>query len=123
EPVIRIVFYFAWSATLLSAVPLAGSWRAPRGTVWFVVMAMGATATIAQLALTRAYAHAPASQVGPFIYSSVVFAGGLDWMFFRKLPDAFTVAGGLLVAGAGILSLRLSPPRARAETAGPPSTA
>jgi drug/metabolite transporter (DMT)-like permease len=123
EPVIRIVFYFAWSATLLSAVPLVGSWRAPQGTAWYVVMAMGATATMAQLALTRAYAHAPASQVGPFIYSSVVFAGGLDWLFFRKLPDAFTVAGGLLVAGAGILSLRLSPSRARVETTGPPRTA
>ncbi len=119
EPVIRIVFYFAATASLLSALPLPWAWRAPQGTVWLPVVAMGVTATAGQLALTRAYAHAPAAQVGPFIYSSVVFAAGLDWLFWRKLPDAFTVAGGLLVAGAGILSLRLSPAKAAEETPGP----
>jgi drug/metabolite transporter (DMT)-like permease len=119
EPVTRIVFYFAWTASLIAAVPLVGTWRAPAGAVWYAVVAMGVTATLAQLALTRAYAHAPASQVGPFIYSSVVFAGLLDWLLFHKLPDAFTVAGGVLVAGAGILSLRLSPARPPADTVGP----
>jgi drug/metabolite transporter (DMT)-like permease len=119
EPVARIVFYFAASATVLSSLPLAGSWRAPEGSLWLVVLAMGATATAGQLALTRAYAHAPASQVGPFIYSAVVFAGALDWLVWRRLPDAFSIAGAVLVAGAGILSLRLSPARAGAETPGP----
>jgi drug/metabolite transporter (DMT)-like permease len=119
EPVPRIVFYFAITATALSAIPAAGSWRTPHGSLWLVVIAMGATATVAQLAMTRAYAHAPAAQVGPFIYSAVVFAAGLDWLFWRTLPDAFTVAGGLLVAGAGILSLRLNPAKAAVETPGP----
>lgn len=119
EPVARIVFYFAASATVLSALPLAGTWRTPQGAVWWAVIAMGATATAGQLALTRAYAHAPAAQVGPFIYSSVAFAGALDWLFWDKLPDAFTLAGSVLVGGAGILSLRLSPARAAVETPGP----
>jgi drug/metabolite transporter (DMT)-like permease len=119
EPVPRIVFYFAITATALSALPAAGAWRMPQGNVWWAVAAMGATATIAQLAMTRAYAHAPAAQVGPFIYSAVVFAAALDWLFWRKLPDAYTVAGGLLVAGAGILSLRLNPAKAAVETPGP----
>jgi drug/metabolite transporter (DMT)-like permease len=119
EPVARIVFYFAITATLLSAAPAAGDWRTPQGTVWAAVIAMGVTATMGQLAMTRAYAHAPAAQVGPFIYSAVVFAAGLDWLFWRKLPDWYTVAGGLLVAGAGILSLRLNPAKAAVETPGP----
>ncbi|HUG53757.1 MAG TPA: DMT family transporter [Vicinamibacteria bacterium] len=120
EPVPRIVFYFAVTATLISAVPLPATWRTPAGPeAWWAVIACGVAATFAQLAMTRAYAHAPAAQVGPFIYSSVVFAGLLDWVFWRRLPDAFTVAGGLLVAGAGILSLRLNPSRAEVETPGP----
>jgi len=119
EPVARIVFYFAISATLLSALPAAAHWRTPQGSLWWAVLAMGATATAGQLALTRAYAHAPASQVGPFIYSAVVFAGVLDWLFWRRLPDAFSIAGTILVGGAGMLSLRLSPARAAAETPGP----
>jgi drug/metabolite transporter (DMT)-like permease len=116
EPVRRIVFYFAIIATFLSALPTAVSWRMPHGLVWLAAAAMGLTATLGQLAMTRAYAHAPASQVGPFIYSSVVFAAGLDWLFWRKLPDAFTVAGGVLVVAAGILSLRLNPAEAEVET-------
>jgi drug/metabolite transporter (DMT)-like permease len=119
EPVARIVFYFAITATFLSAFPAAGSWRTPQGTVWVAVIAMGLTATLGQLAMTRAYAHAPAAQVGPFIYSAVVFAAALDWLLWRKLPDRYTVAGGLLVAGAGILSLRLNPSKAAVETPGP----
>jgi drug/metabolite transporter (DMT)-like permease len=119
EPVARIVFYFAITATLLSAFPAAVSWTTPRGMVWWAALAMGAAATGGQLTMTRAYAHAPASRVGPFVYSAVVFAAALDWLFWRKLPDAFTVAGGVLVAGAGILSLRLNPAEAEIETPGP----
>jgi len=119
EPVARIVFYFAITATLLSAFPAAVSWTIPKGAVWWAALAMGAAATGGQLAMTRAYAHAPASRVGPFVYSAVVFAAALDWLFWRKLPDAFTVAGGVLVAGAGILSLRLNPAEAEIETPGP----
>ena len=116
EPVPRIVFYFAVIATALSALPTAASWQTPHGFVWLAAAAMGLTATLGQLAMTRAYTHAPASQVGPFVYSSVVFAAGLDWLFWRKLPDAFTVAGGALVVAAGILSLRLNPAEAEVET-------
>jgi drug/metabolite transporter (DMT)-like permease len=119
EPVARIVFYFAASATVLSALPLAGSWRTPTGSLWLVVLALGATATAGQLAMTRAYAHAPAAQVGPFIYSAVVFAGALDWLVWGRLPDASAVAGSVLVCAAGILSLRLTPGQAAEETPGP----
>jgi drug/metabolite transporter (DMT)-like permease len=119
EPVPRIVFYFAITATVLCAFPAAVSWRTPQGLEWLAAAAMGVTATAGQLAMTRAYAHAPAAQVGPFIYSAVVFAAALDWVFWRRLPDAFTVAGGVLVAGAGILSLRLNPAQAEVETPGP----
>lgn len=121
EPVTRIVFYFAVGATLVSAIPAAATWQTPRGTsVWLAVAAMGITATAAQICLTRAYSHAPAAQVGPFIYSSVVFAGLLDWMLWARLPDGATVVGSLLVAVAGILALRRRP---TAQTEPPPEPA
>jgi drug/metabolite transporter (DMT)-like permease len=58
--------------------------------------------------LTRAYAHAPAAQVGPFIYASVPFAALLDGIVLGGWPDAWSVVGAVLVAGAGILTLRRS---------------
>jgi drug/metabolite transporter (DMT)-like permease len=78
------------------------------------LLALGVCATLAQLFMTRAYAHAPAAQVGPFVYSAVVFAGVFDWVLFARLPDALTLAGAALVCGAGIVTLRLGAGRAPA---------
>jgi drug/metabolite transporter (DMT)-like permease len=107
EPVTRIVFYFGVIATAVSAVPLVPAWITPRPRDLAVLAALAVCATAAQLAMTRAYAHAPAAWVGPFIYSSVVFAGALDWAVWGRLPDALSLAGTLVVGAAGILALRL----------------
>jgi drug/metabolite transporter (DMT)-like permease len=109
EPVERIVFYFGVIATAVSAAPLAREWRAPPATMWALLAGLGIVATAAQLTLTRAYSHAPATRVGPFIYSAVVFAALLDWLFWGMLPDRLSLAGALLVGTAGVLALRVHP--------------
>jgi drug/metabolite transporter (DMT)-like permease len=106
EPVARIVFYFAVISTAVSAVPVVSAWTTPKGGLWIVLVALGVLATVAQLVMTQAYAHAPAAQVGPFIYSSVVFAGLMDWWLWGRLPDLPFVVGAALVCAAGILALR-----------------
>jgi len=106
EPVTRIVFYFAVISTVVSALPLVSTWTTPEPGLWAVLAALGLLATLAQLFLTQAYSHAPAAQVGPFIYSAVVFAGLMDWWFWGRLPDAPFAVGAILVCAAGILALR-----------------
>jgi drug/metabolite transporter (DMT)-like permease len=116
EPVTRIVFYFGLVSTLVSAVPLlyAGDWPPPK--LFGLLIGLGLCATLGQLLLTRAYSYAPAAQVGPFIYSSVVFAGLFDWIFWQALPDLWFVAGGVLVVVAGVLTLRARPAPLASET-------
>jgi drug/metabolite transporter (DMT)-like permease len=113
EPLVRIIFYFALVSTLLSAVPAALSWRTPRGEEWWLLLAIGGCGSIGQFLLTAAYARAPAARVGPFIYTSVVFAGLLEWALWKSIPDALSFAGMIVVAGAGVLALRIGaePPR------------
>jgi len=106
EPPERIVFYFAVVATAVSALPLARTWTTPPAALWGILALMGVLATLGQLMLTRAYSLAPAVQVGPFIYTSVVFAGLLDAGLWGQWPDAFFMAGAGLVCLAGILALR-----------------
>jgi len=106
EPVERVVFYFAVLSTAISAVPAAVAWQTPTVALWPTLLAMGVLATAGQLLLTRAYACAPASRVGPFIYTAVVFAGALDWMFRGVVPDALSLCGATLVMTAGIMALR-----------------
>jgi len=119
EPIIRIVFYFALISTVVSGLPLIAARTTPAPALWPVLIALGILATLGQIFLTRAYAHAPAAQVGPFIYTTVVFAGLLDWLVFgrRALPDAAFVVGAVLVCAAGILALRST----RSATTAPPA--
>jgi drug/metabolite transporter (DMT)-like permease len=113
EPVTRIVFYFGLIASCVSALPLVTVWRTPSRPLLAVLLTMGAFATAGQLCLTRAYSCAAAARVGPFLYSGVVFAGVLDFAFWRTMPDRMFVAGALLVSTAAILALHLRAPASR----------
>jgi drug/metabolite transporter (DMT)-like permease len=106
EPAARIVFYFALIGTLGGAPAALAAWRPPSGPMGAILLVMGLLATLGQLEMTRAYASAPAAQVGPFIYVGPVFAGLFDWWIWGVLPDRLFLLGGLLVAVAAILTLR-----------------
>jgi len=107
EPVTRIVFYFGLIASLAAAPAAALTWRTPTPTAWAVLVFMCLLATIGQLTLTRAYVHAPAARIGPFLYAGPVFAGLLDWLVWGRLPHPLFVAGAVLVAVAATLALRI----------------
>lgn len=106
EPATRVVFYFTVISTLVSALPLIWAWTTPAPELWGALIAMGVLASVAQLLMTRAYAHAPAPEVGPFTYSTVVFAAILAWLLWNELPDRLSLIGAGLVALTGILTLR-----------------
>ncbi|HSD29868.1 MAG TPA: DMT family transporter [Vicinamibacteria bacterium] len=107
EPVTRIVFYFGLVASVVAAPPAVWWWKSPSAGTWAVLLLMGLFATVGQLTLTRAYLHAPAASVGPFLYAGPVFAGLLDWLIWGRLPDALFVVGAVVVILAATLALRL----------------
>ena len=104
EPTIRIVFYFTVFGTLISAVPLAWSWRSPKPEIWWLLILMGLLASVGQFLLTKGYSLAPAAQVGPFTYGNVVFATFLGWMFWGEGLDILTWVGAFLICIAGIVT-------------------
>lgn len=116
EPVANIVLYFGLVSSLVSCGPAVASWHAPEAASWLVILGIGASGMAAQLLLTRAYAHAPAAEVGPFIYTSVIFAAFFDWLVFKRLPDGFAFAGAAFVVIAGVTALRNDTSK-RAQTA------
>jgi drug/metabolite transporter (DMT)-like permease len=107
EPVTRIVFYFGLVASVASLLPAVYWWKTPSAAMWAVFLLMGVFATVGQLTLTRAYLHAPAASVGPFLYVGPVFAGLIDWLVWGRLPDTLFVLGAGIVISAAILALRL----------------
>ncbi len=110
EPTTRIVFYFGFISTVISALPLPWVWITPRPALLGLLLVMGVLATTAQLLMTRGYALAPAAQVGPFGYTIVIFAALLGWLLWGEVPDARAAWGALLVMGAGVLALQRSTP-------------
>lgn len=112
EPASRTVFYFALIAAGVSAVPLAWAWQAPTGDQWMLLLALGPLATLGQLCMTRGYAAAPASEVGLFTFSAVLFGAAYGWLFWGELWDWLSLAGAFLVGAAGALVLRGEPHRA-----------
>lgn len=105
EPISRIVFYFALFATVVSAIPLIFTDFSLILSVFLILVAVGFLATLGQIFLTKGYASAPAGIIGPFIYSSVVFAAFLEWLIWGLLPDIYSLIGALLICLGGILTL------------------
>jgi drug/metabolite transporter (DMT)-like permease len=103
------VFHF----TLLSTVGGAAwmlliDFHPPRASDWPLLIGIGATATAAQLALTRAYQRGRTLVVGALAYLTVGFAALLGVVGFGETLPPVAWLGMGLVALAGILAARTS---------------
>ena len=116
EPPERIVFFFAFISSLASAVPLTAVWVTPTSAMLGLFLLLGACATVGQLSMTRAYSHAPASQVGAFAYTIVLFGALFDWIRTGKIPSLLFIVGAILICGSGVLMLRLARPAVKRVT-------
>lgn len=104
EPATRIVFFFTTFSVLFSAIPLLWAWQTPSPLALLAMVGAGMFATFGQLSLTRAYALAPAAQIGSLIYSAVVFSAIWGWLIWDEGLDRFFVIGTLLVATGAFLA-------------------
>lgn len=104
EPTTRIIFYFALFGALISAVPaLSSELYIPNTRQWALLILLGIVGTCGQFCLTQAYRLAPASQVGPFTYSSLLWASLAGWLFWAEIPSIQTLFGGGLIITAGLI--------------------
>ncbi|MFZ0488037.1 MAG: DMT family transporter [Arenicellales bacterium] len=106
EPAYRVVFYFALIGVCVSAVPLAWAWQTPTAREWALLLSLGPLATVGQLLMTRGYAAAPASEVGLFSFSAVLYGAAYGWLFWGELWGWLSLLGAFLVASAGAMMLR-----------------
>ena len=75
----------------------------PQGIEWVYVTAVGVTATISQLLMTKAYEYTKAGIVGTISYSNIVFAVIIGVMLGDPIPDFWTVLGIIFVISSGLL--------------------
>ena len=107
EPEWRTVFYFSLISTLgagvfmlldeLHPLTLANAW---------ILVGIGITATIAQLAMTRAYGTGNTLTIGALSYSTVVFSSLLSLIVWGDALDVLSWIAIAIIICAGVLGIR-----------------
>lgn len=110
EPGMRVVFYFNLIATLASAIwILGGTLHTVSLTDLPLLIAIGASATFAQLFMTRAYRTGQTLVVGSLAYTTIVFSALFGLLFWHEHLSIEAWLGMGLIITSGVLSLKLSP--------------
>ncbi|WP_249384049.1 DMT family transporter [Chitinivorax sp. B] len=109
EPEYRVVFYFSLISSLgAGAWMLVHRFSAITGAGALILLCMGASATLAQLALTRAYSTGATLMVASLAYSTVVFSALAGWLVWDHIPSISAWSGIVLVILSGAMATRLS---------------
>lgn len=106
EPETRILFYY-FALSLVAIVPFWLFHAEPiPPAAWPWLIYIGVAMYVSFLLYTRAYRFATASVLAPTAYFTVAFAGLLDWLVWRHVPDLPALSGTALVMIGGLLVLR-----------------
>ena len=110
EPEWRIVFYFSLIATLISGVAmLFDNIHTITPYTLLILLALGSTATLAQLALTRAYSTGKTLVASSLSYSAVVFATLFGILLWQETLSLGSWTGMALIIARGVASLKFAP--------------
>ena len=111
EPDWRTVFYFTFVSTIVSGIWIGISWAFAQNftaLTWHdmpTLLGLGTSATIAQLAMTRAYRTGHTLIVASLAYTTVIFAslfGVIFWHESLSLSEYFAI---VLIVLSGIISI------------------
>ena len=107
---IRTVFYFTLISTLLSALLLfamedAGPFSLPK-VLW--ALAIGVTASIGQLTLTRGLHYGKTIVSSALMYTSILFSGLFDYWLWHSVPSTWAWLGVILIIGGSVVALKLT---------------
>lgn len=114
EPEWRVVFYFTLISTVGGAAWMAAAgYHIPQADDWPWLIGIGVTATVAQLALTRAYHRGRTLTVGSLAYTTVGFSALYGVLLFDERLPLLAWVGMAVVAAAGIWAVCASTPARR----------
>ena len=99
-----MLFYTALAGTVVMTLGLPLFWGGPLPGPLDALMfcTMGLYGGGGHYLLTRAFRHAPASTISPFLYAQLLWAGLFGGLFFDHWPDALSIAGMAVIAASSI---------------------
>jgi drug/metabolite transporter (DMT)-like permease len=95
----------AMAALLLAPFGLA-HWQTPATLAqWGLLLLCGLTGGVGHLFVAMAHRYASAAVLGPFLYQQILYMALWGWLVFNQVPDAFVIAGALVVVVSGLYLL------------------
>lgn len=95
----------AMAALLLAPFALV-QWQTPASAAqWAVLLWCGLMGGVGHLFVAMAHRYASAAVLGPFIYQQILYMALWGWLVFNQVPDAFVVAGAVVVVVSGLYLL------------------
>jgi drug/metabolite transporter (DMT)-like permease len=95
------------AAVMLAPLALADLRWSADPLVWAVVVVCGLLGGLGHQCVAMAHRYASAAVLGPFLYQQIVYMTFWGWLVFGQMPDAFVVAGALVVVTSGLYLLWL----------------
>lgn len=102
-----LVFWSTGMMAVGAGVLALPGWVPVRDEHLGLLLALAVTGFLGQVAITEAFRHGQASAVAPFEYSALAWGLGLDWVLWRTLPTAPTMAGAAIIIASGLYLIRL----------------
>ena len=109
EPDWRTVFYFTLVSTLGSGLWI--SFTDYQKLIWddvWILIPLGLSATIAQIAMTRAYRLGNSLVIGTLSYLTIVFSGVISLLYFNETMRIEDVLGAILIIASGAIASNIS---------------
>ncbi|MDP6707137.1 MAG: DMT family transporter [Alphaproteobacteria bacterium] len=100
-----IIFYHAVVCILATGAALPFFWTMPAPGDWLPLIALGVVGGTAQIFMTQAFRLGEVGAIAPFKYTSIVFAILFGYLVFGDVPDAWTLAGAVVVIASGLYIL------------------
>ncbi|MEI8394865.1 MAG: DMT family transporter, partial [Rhodospirillaceae bacterium] len=98
-----IVFYFTLNSTLMLALPLPFFWTTPTPADFGMMLLIGLCGGLGQYFNTRALTLSPPAALGPFTYTSILWATAFGYLVWAELPDPALLPGAVIVIASGFI--------------------
>jgi drug/metabolite transporter (DMT)-like permease len=102
ETAFMMLFYLAWVGTAVMSAIVPFHWQTVAPGDWAWMTGMGALGAAGHLILIRALTIAPASLLSPFIYSQIVWALGIGYLWFGDMPSVWMLIGCTVIVASGL---------------------
>jgi drug/metabolite transporter (DMT)-like permease len=87
---------------ILSGVLAAAVWRWPSPEQWLLLISIGLTTVVGQIAFLRAMTIGEASFVAPYLYTTLIFSALYGYLFFSEVPGLVSYLGAGLIISSGL---------------------